>query len=346
LKAPFPYFGGKSAIAPEVWARLGSVDNYVEPFCGSAAVLLARPDWPGTGRRLVETVNDADGLLSNFWRALQADAAAVAHHADWPVNEADLHARHLWLLGQRERITERLMGDADFFDAKAAGWWAWGACAWIASGWCSGRGPWVSRDGVLVRGDKRSGVPGVHRKLPHLGDAGQGINRQLPHFGNAGRGVNRAGGPAAHLLPLAERLRGVRVACGDWRRVVSGSVLWPFTGSMRNKRVERTVGVFLDPPYGEGFDGAYAATSGLAEEASIAADVWRWAVEAGSDPAVRIVVAGYDDGRAVPDGWQMVRWDALKRSSGAGYGSRTEAGRDNARREVLWCSPHCVRPEP
>ncbi len=27
LKAPFPYFGGKSTIAPEVWTRFGNVKN-------------------------------------------------------------------------------------------------------------------------------------------------------------------------------------------------------------------------------------------------------------------------------------------------------------------------------
>ena len=32
LKAPFPYFGGKSRIAPMVWERFGKVANYVEPF--------------------------------------------------------------------------------------------------------------------------------------------------------------------------------------------------------------------------------------------------------------------------------------------------------------------------
>jgi site-specific DNA-adenine methylase len=42
LKAPFPYFGGKSRIAAEVWRRFGDVKTYVEPFCGSCAVLLAR----------------------------------------------------------------------------------------------------------------------------------------------------------------------------------------------------------------------------------------------------------------------------------------------------------------
>ena len=74
-------------MADEVWLRLGDVDNYVEPFCGSCAVLLLRPSEPQT-----ETVNDADGLLSNFWRALKYAPDATAKFADWPVNENDLHA--------------------------------------------------------------------------------------------------------------------------------------------------------------------------------------------------------------------------------------------------------------
>lgn len=44
LQAPFPYFGGKSKAAPEVWQAFGPVDNYVEPFAGSAAMLLAAPE--------------------------------------------------------------------------------------------------------------------------------------------------------------------------------------------------------------------------------------------------------------------------------------------------------------
>jgi hypothetical protein len=63
-------------------ARLGDVPNYAEPFFGSGAVLLARPDF--TGRR-TETVNDLDGFVANFWRALQADPDGVTQWADWPV---------------------------------------------------------------------------------------------------------------------------------------------------------------------------------------------------------------------------------------------------------------------
>ena len=70
LRAPFPWFGGKSRAAPLVWAALGDVSNYVEPFAGSLAVLLARPHAPR-----VETVNDADCYVANFWRALAAGLA-------------------------------------------------------------------------------------------------------------------------------------------------------------------------------------------------------------------------------------------------------------------------------
>jgi site-specific DNA-adenine methylase len=94
LVAPFPYFGGKSIVAPLIWQYLGDVDNYVEPFAGSLAVLLSRPV---EHRRIAETVNDKDNYLANFWRALQADPEEVARWADWPVNETDLTARHLWL---------------------------------------------------------------------------------------------------------------------------------------------------------------------------------------------------------------------------------------------------------
>ena len=129
LKAPFPYFGGKSFVAGAVWERFGNTPNFIEPFFGSGAVLLGRPGKPGT-----ETINDRDGMVSNFFRSLQSDPDAVAKYADQPVNECDLSARHLWLVGRREDMTQRLMADPDYYDAKAAGWWVWGLCCWIGSG--------------------------------------------------------------------------------------------------------------------------------------------------------------------------------------------------------------------
>ena len=81
LRAPFPYFGGKSRVADVVWQAFGTrVPQY---FFGSGAVLLGRPD--GAGK--VETVNDADGLLVNFWRSVQIDPGETAKWADWPISD-------------------------------------------------------------------------------------------------------------------------------------------------------------------------------------------------------------------------------------------------------------------
>src|SRR3990167_5029625 len=141
--------GGKSRIAPLVWARLGDTPNYVEPFMGSAAVLLARPDAHDWANR-IETVNDADGYIANFWRATQHDPDMVAWHADNPVNENDLRARDVWL---RQRAAElelpaRLEGDPAFYDAQVAGWWVWGMACWIGPGRCYDPGPcWPDKEG-------------------------------------------------------------------------------------------------------------------------------------------------------------------------------------------------------
>ncbi len=316
-------------MAGLVWERLGDVKNYVEPFAGSLAVLLERPG--GAGH--TETVNDRDGLLCNFWRAMRYAPAEVARHADWPVMECDLHARHIWLVNHREDITTRLMGDPDWYDAKAAGWWVWGACAWIGRGWCSGQGPWQSVDGELA---KVPGGDGVSRQVPHLFRP-QGINRQLPHLSDCGTGINRVQdstpdgmerGVSVHLLPVAERIKNVRVACGDWQRVVSKSV---------TTRLGLT-GLFLDPPYHEGNfqygDGG--------DQSGVFHQVRDWAIEHGEDPKLRIALCGYadddDDDPLVAAGWERVAWKAT-----GGYGSQARGkGRKNSRRERIWFSPHCL----
>ena len=51
LQAPFPYFGGKRRAASQVWQALGD-PGYVEPFAGSAAVLLGRPTVKGRRERM------------------------------------------------------------------------------------------------------------------------------------------------------------------------------------------------------------------------------------------------------------------------------------------------------
>jgi hypothetical protein len=200
-KTPFPWYGGKADAAPAVWAALGDVHHYVEPFAGSLAALLRRPHEPNR-TYYSETVNDADGLLCNAWRAMQFDPDATAESASWPVCEADVMARQLACLAwAKAGNLERLMADPAYYDATIAGYWIYGICAWIGSGWCAGTGPWIVGDDGRVVKQPKSG--GVNRKRPHLGDDGQGahrpqlreagVNRQLPHLGNDGQGAHHAG---------------------------------------------------------------------------------------------------------------------------------------------------------
>ncbi len=318
MKSPFPWFGGKSKVSELVWQRFGDVPNYVEPFFGSGAVLLGRMTEPGT-----ETVNDLDCMVANFWRALQNDPAEVAFYADSPVNEADQHARHLWLCSQEE-FRERMKVDPEFYDAKIAGWWVWGQCIWIGSGWCSVQLPHLGNAGT-----------GVHRKRPHLGNAGRGVNRQLPHLGDAGTEDSQCVSDLTsgtrlqqYMNQLAARLRRVRVCCGDWERICGPSVTFK----------HGITGVFLDPPYADtaGRKNDLYASDSL----DVAHDVRRWAIENGDNPDLRIALCGYDGEHDMPSGWECVAWKAR-----GGYGSQGEgSGRENADRERIWFSPHCLNP--
>jgi hypothetical protein len=196
LRAPFPWFGGKRRVAGVVWRAFGAdVPNLIDPFAGSLAILLGRPGGPGK----IETVNDADRYLANFWRAVSADPLAVALHADWPVNEADLHARHKWLVNQAE-FRERMHTDPDFYDVKIAGWWVWGICQWIGGGWCvepqNHKHPKLDGIGKGVHSNRgHAACEADHRKRPELdGTApGRGVHSDTAH-GKA-RNVNTRSRP-------------------------------------------------------------------------------------------------------------------------------------------------------
>jgi site-specific DNA-adenine methylase len=312
LAAPFPYFGGKRRAASRIWQSLGDPSGYVEPFAGSAAVLLARPSF--TGRR-VETLNDADGWLINAWRAIQLSPDAVTHHAWGPVSEIDYHARLAWLQQRRTPdLVAWLEGGPEHHDAKAAGWWLYVLACGIGDPF--GPGPWRVVDNHLRKVGNAG--QGVNRELPHLGNAGRGVNRALPHLGDAGRGQLQN-----YMRQLAERLHRVRITCGSWERVVKPSVTRSGAGG-DGKRA-----IFLDPPY---------ATSGnLYAESSegIAASVREWCLTAPRE--LRIILCGYDTEHdaLINHGWNVTEGKA---GGGAGYSINSL----NGRRERLWLSPACV----
>ena len=308
MKSPFPWFGGKRKAEELVWKRFGDVPNYCEPFFGSGAVLLDRPHWPFTDTR-TETINDIDCYVVNFWRAMQRDPDAVCDAADNPVNEADLHARHAWLHRQVERIEQHKV-EPDFYDARVAGFWAWGLSSWIGDNFCR---------------------PTKQNAMPHLG-AVKGVNRQLPHLRNPGQGEDHApipGGCAdrharllAYFLAISDRLRGVRVCCGDWTRILGPSPTF---------RLGLT-GVFLDPPYD--VDG----TDYGVDSVGISLAVREWCKANGDNSLLRIALCGYVDENHGDDlpGWECVAWKA-----GGGYNNLGDGA--NRKRERIWFSPHCKK---
>lgn len=68
LNAILPYFGAKRTLGPRIVAELGPHSAYWEPFCGSLAVLLAKPPCP------METVNDLFGDVVNLARVIKCSA--------------------------------------------------------------------------------------------------------------------------------------------------------------------------------------------------------------------------------------------------------------------------------
>lgn len=315
LRAPFPYFGYKGKVSGEVWKRLGNPPNYVEPFFGSGAVLLKRPQ---AGKR--EVVNDKYGLLCNFFRAVAAAPELVATHAVHVNSESDLHARNAACREAIDDLTPRLEGDPEYCDPKLAGWWCYVQCTAIGEA-AYGKGPWVRENGRLV---KRSGALGIRRAVPC--DQNRGIQKSIPFHGNQGL-LARVDSAGYVLRQLADRLAGVRILCGDWSRAVKST----YTTQ------HGLTGVFLDPPYADLEYDCYANSDPLME------DLGAWCREAGQDKQMRIALCGYDG--TFPPGLLEHGWTEYAWAAGGGRVTTGGQSDENRQRERILFSPHCLAEE-
>lgn len=61
----FPYYGSKGYLSSWIVSNLPEHNAYVEPFAGSASVLVAKPP------SRFEVINDIDGNIVNFYRVLR-----------------------------------------------------------------------------------------------------------------------------------------------------------------------------------------------------------------------------------------------------------------------------------
>ena len=327
LSAPFPYFGGKKRWADHIWSKFGKADVYIEPFAGSLAVLLANP-YPAKR----EVVCDKDGLICNFWRAITSDPEQTAHWADYPTIHQDLTARHKWLKQWAREHSSQLSENADYYDAKAAGWWVWGISLWIGGGWCSvndktipsidqsrftGRGISAQRTQIpMVRSDHRGGSPVSAQsmgKIPKVCkdvSAGAGVSAQRdnmpiydkrPHEGVSAGRINRPE-ITEWFQALADRLKRVIVLNRDWRSAVTSSVLAD-TPSGPGEKINRCI--FLDPPYRteKRSDTLYSSDiDGTSDDSAVQA--YEWAVQHGEK--YRIAYCSHEGDFQVPVGWDVM----------------------------------------
>ena len=305
-KAPFPWFGGKSSIAAEVWQRIGQPKQYIEPFCGSAAVLLQAPR-----PALLEVIGDQNCYVANFWRTLKCQTHALWAWQDYPVSHIDLFARHRWLTEPDRVATLRaaLMDPEWPGDPQIAGWWLWGQCCWIGSGWCD---PSQHDEGVVDS-------DGLLGKIPFVGSRGRGTQAgslgNIPHVTDAGMGIQALRDDARQWLgSLADRLARVRIIHGDWTRCLNYHY-----GTHHNG----TVAIFLDPPY-RSFESLYSDGS-----APVADAVCAWAAEHAD---LRIALCGHRGDYDLP-GWSIKEWSRDRLTYG---------GRETTDAECIWFSPVCL----
>lgn len=308
MRAPFPYFGGKSAVAEIVWRILGQPAHYIEPFFGSGAVLLARPGCDF--KKHTETVCDKDGFIANVWRSIKFHPDETAEWCDWPVNHADLMARRAELIKNESRLLDNLVNDPMWCDPVLAGYWIWAASCWIGSG--------LTCKTAIPELVKSKGVYKKSWQIPHLAYKGRGIHKKS--YQNKIYFV---------LNQLSERLRHVRVVCGDWTRICGGN--WQDNiGS---------VGIFFDPTYGIKANRTKNIYS--QDSLSVADDVRDWCLSRGDMPSYKIILAGYfEEHKSLLDnGWTFKKWKA---KGGYTAGKETQSGK-NRLKETLFLSPHCSK---
>jgi DNA adenine methylase len=270
---------------------------------------------------------------------LQFAPDEVARWCDWPVCHADLAARKAELIKNEDRLLENLTADSKWCDPLIAGYWIWAASCWIGAGLTrSNQTPHLADKGK-----------GVHSGRPHLGHKGSGVHSKRPEIGNKGKGVHKSLWTASVDMgksvqepyniniytcfrELSERLRYVRIVCGDWSRVCGGN--WQDSHW-------QNVGIFFDPPYGV----QDRAEVYQVDSRTIAKDVQIWAIERGKRQSYKIVYAGYegecDDLKTA--GWTLKTWKTGGGYAGTAGKNKNTQGKENSKREQLWFSPFCIK---
>lgn len=120
MRTPLTYYGGKQRLATQILELMPSGPVYIEAFAGGLAVLFAR------ARAQREIINDLDGRVIAFWRAVRDHADELA-----AVAAATPYIRAEWEFCRANPIGDnvvetarRLLVLVDHSYARSAGSWS------------------------------------------------------------------------------------------------------------------------------------------------------------------------------------------------------------------------------
>ncbi len=216
LRSPITWFGGKGHLARHIVPLLPPHECYVEPCCGAGAVFWWKPRAP------LETLNDLAGDVVQFYRVLRDPAAFERFRL---LAELTPYARE-----EFEECRRACHDDED----PVARAWAWFVSVRQAFGGATGAAAGeATRTGwrYSVGTGTAAGIAGAARAV-----GSWGYNAGNANGTRVSSAVRKYLGVVERLPEIHQRLQGVQIECGDWRRILAA---YGHAGAC----------VYLDPPY-------------------------------------------------------------------------------------------------
>ncbi len=217
LHSPLTWFGGKGHLARHIVPLLPPHECYVEPCAGAAAVFWWKPRAP------LETLNDLAGDVVQFYRVLRDPAAFERFRL---LAELTPYAR------EEFEDCRRACHDAEDAVARA---WAWFVSVRQAFGGATGAGAGdATRTGWRYSVGAGTAATGTAGAAPAAGS--WGYNATNANGTRVSSAVRKYLGVVERLPEIHQRLQGVQIECGDWRRILAA---YGHAGTC----------VYMDPPY-------------------------------------------------------------------------------------------------
>lgn len=119
MSSIFPYFGSKEKISRLIFEYSSNIlgeppKQIVDPFCGSLGTWL---DWPN---QPIFKINDANGYIVNFWRAVKHAPNEIANAIGYPYSIVDLSAQNEAMIRDEANLLASLRADPDYYSLRHA----------------------------------------------------------------------------------------------------------------------------------------------------------------------------------------------------------------------------------